>query len=144
LDPGRASYREQLGIAYLRFGKLKEAKDQFEAALRINPNYTTSYQQLAAIQTRLGDPEGATKYATQSTGMFNNDNQLKQLLGLSKVEPRRISLRLILADRYRALGSLEAARDEYLYVLQLDPHNQPARAALAAMARPTAAQHPPG
>ena len=101
---------------------------QFEEALRLNPSSTVPYQQLAAIYTRMGKPEQATHFATTSTGMFYNDNQLKRIHGLAKLHPRSVPLHLILADRYRDLGLNSAARDEYLYVLRLDAANKQAQA----------------
>ncbi len=126
-EPGNAGYREKLGIACLRLGKLDDARVQFEEALRLNPAGTVPHQQLSAIYTRQGKPEKATKFATASTQMFFNDNQLKQIHGLAKLHPQSVPLHLILADRYRDLGFTGAARDEYLYVLQLDPANQKAK-----------------
>ncbi len=40
IDPSNADYYVNLGLVYLRAGKKKKARDQFEKALKLNPNNT--------------------------------------------------------------------------------------------------------
>lgn len=135
LAPSNASIRERFGVACLRLNKFDEARAAFEESVRLNPNRAFPYQQLAAIYARQGKAELATKFARQSTIMVFNDRQLKQIMGVSAEHPESVPVHLILADRYRDLGYLGAARDEYLLVRRLDPANQRAGAGLAAVAR---------
>ncbi|AXA36203.1 MAG: hypothetical protein KatS3mg130_1362 [Candidatus Sumerlaea sp.] len=47
----------QLGTIYLRFGKEKEAKETFERAVRMNPNFIEGWERLALLALREGDSE---------------------------------------------------------------------------------------
>lgn len=131
INPADPSILERLGVSLLRNKKINEARLAFEKAARVYPNRAFSYQQLAAIYTRLGHPREATRAAKAAREMVFNDQQLKQIQNLSLVHPEAVALHIVLADRYRALGLMGAARDEYLDVLQIDPHNAHAIKALA-------------
>ena len=133
LEPHDALFQKKYGMACLRQSKMEEARLAFEKARELDPNDAFPYQQLAAIYTRLGQPERATEFAKTSTGLVFDDNQLKQIQHLSKLHPDRIPLRLILGDRYRDLGLPNVARDEYLAVLRLDPTSKRARAGLSSL-----------
>ncbi len=134
LAPDHEIFQQHLGASLLRAGKLPEAKAAFEAAIKLDPNATAPYQQLATVETRLGDTAAAKVANRNATAMAFNAQQLKQIQALTYVHPDAVPLRLILADRYRQLGMLAASRDEYLLVTQLDPHNARAVAGLKALA----------
>ena len=49
----------QLGLLYLRQGKVEEAKGEFERAVALSPTYANARWYLAAIYKQLGDTESA-------------------------------------------------------------------------------------
>ncbi|NIR17687.1 MAG: tetratricopeptide repeat protein, partial [Desulfobacterales bacterium] len=49
LDPGSDNYFSNLGLLYLKIGRLDEAKTQFERALSINPENSRAQQGLSKV-----------------------------------------------------------------------------------------------
>jgi len=134
IAPADAPFQSDLGTACVRTGDMAGAQAAFEAAVRLDPNHSFPYQQLAGIYTRLGDPRRASEAARLSKAMIFNSQQLAHLQSLLMVQPGNVLLHLVLADRYRDLHLPGPARDEYLLVQQLDPGNARARQGLAALA----------
>lgn len=142
LAPQNPQFQERLGSAYLRANHLDQARRSFEAAIRIDPNRSYPYQQLAVIYGRLGDKARAGKIAEAARELEFNEQQLKHLESLVFTHPKDVGLHLQLADRYRVLGLHNMAENEYLAAAQLDPHNARARSALRALQAQNTA--PPG
>jgi len=131
LNPNDADYQERFGAACLSLNNLTTARTAFELEIRLDGNRAYPYQQLALIYFRLGLPDRARQAGKYATDLVADDNQLSQMEGVSAAHPRDVSLQLALADRYRSLGWLGPARDKYLYVVDLAPHNARAEEALA-------------
>jgi tetratricopeptide (TPR) repeat protein len=129
-------FQERLGTAYLRTNDLQNARQAFENAVRLDPDRTFPYQQLAAIYTRLGDPKRATLAAHIATRVEFNEQLFGSLQTAVEKYPRNPVPHLDLANRYRDLGMRGPARDEYLLVLSLDTNNKEALAGLAALDKP--------
>jgi tetratricopeptide (TPR) repeat protein len=141
LEPDNAIYWQQLATACLQTGRDAEAETAFRQAIKLDPNEPFPYQQMASLATRHGKTKDAAQWAGLAEKMQWNAQQLKRIESLSQREPSRVPLRLILAERYRALGLLPAARSEYAAVMRLQPDNARAHAGLAALER-LAAQRP--
>ena len=133
LRPDAPRTLDKLGVALLKVGKVDEARQAFEKSLMVNPNRAFPYQQMATIYTRMRLPDRAKIAADMARKMTANEQQLKQLQELSKVNADDINLRLILADRYRDLTLFGPAKDEYYYVLKIAPQNPRALAGLKAL-----------
>jgi Flp pilus assembly protein TadD len=53
-EPGKASIRETLGIAYFRLGRFEEAETEFRAALEISPVDDYAHYALGRCLEKLG------------------------------------------------------------------------------------------
>ena len=135
LQPKNERYLEHEGAALVRAGRLPEARTTFEEAAQLDPTRPFPPQQLAVIWTRLGDAQKARQADQTAAALVFNAQQLHQVEFLSGVHPGSVPLRLILADRYLALGQRGAARDEYLQAERLDPGNAHVHQALATLKR---------
>jgi tetratricopeptide (TPR) repeat protein len=131
MDPDIEAFHEHLGSAYVRAGKLDLARQEFERAAILNPERPFPYQQLSAIYTRLGDSQRATAAAKMATRMVFNEQQLHHFEQLSTAYPDDVKLHLVIADRYRDLKMISAARDKYRMVLRIDPGNEHAQREIA-------------
>ena len=133
LRPQQADYWQRFGTACITLDKIDEAKQAFEEAVRLDPNVAYPFQQLAKIHRRQGEPEKAARYAEAASALAFNEQQLQQIesmLQLNPSGPRAIQLHLILAERYRQLGWLYVAHNEYSFVLRKDPQNKRAKEGL--------------
>jgi tetratricopeptide (TPR) repeat protein len=131
LAPSSPVYLERLGAAYLRTNNLEGARDCFTRSAQVNPNRAFPYQQLALVFNRMGIPARAKIASEMATKMYQNENQLNQITGLSKLHPEDISLHFVLADRYKDLKEYGPSGHEYIAVLNLDPNNARAKEGLA-------------
>jgi tetratricopeptide (TPR) repeat protein len=139
MEPSAAVFHEHLGSALIRAGKLDLARQEFEQAAKLNPERPFSYQQLSALYTRLGDTARATAAAKMATRMVFNEQQLRHFEQLSAAYPEDVNLHLVIADRYRDLKMVSAARDKYRLVLRIDPGNRHAQQEVAKLAVPSPA-----
>lgn len=133
LRPEDERYLEHEGAALVRAGRLPDARTAFVSAARLDPARPFPYQQLAVIYTRLGDAQRARQADQAAAALVFDAQQLHQIEFLSGVHPESVPLRLILADRYLALGKRGAARDEYLQAGRLDPGNRRVQRGLASL-----------
>lgn len=132
LAPASYPCQERLGTALMRRGQLPEARRAFERAVSLDPNNAYPPQQLAQIYQRLGDVKLASAAAKQASALSFNQKLLRQLQRASSGHPENPAIHLTLAKRYRELGWLPQAEDEYLQTLALTPENTDARDGLAA------------
>ena len=130
LAPRDIAFRERLGSAYLRVGRVEDARKIFEQMVLEDPNRSYPYQQLAAIYSRMGQRERSAAAATMATRMAANENQMHQIQLLSTQHPENPNLHLILADRYMDLRQPGPAKDEYSQALKTDPKNARAKKGL--------------
>lgn len=109
------TYDYWLGVAYDGDGQTEKAISAFQRALENNPGEAYAFCRLAQIHLRVGmvDPD------------------LQELEEAVRFAPHIVSFRITLADAYCRLGRLPEAIAEYRRILELDPANDHARAALA-------------
>lgn len=62
LEPGKSSIREALGRAYLSVRAYRKARDEFAAAVEMQPTDGYAHYGLAAALERLGDPLAGRHY----------------------------------------------------------------------------------
>ncbi len=94
----------------------EEASDLLREALRVDPLTPRARERLGMIALDAGRPRDAL-------GLFEKER---------RVVGRSVSLELLTAAAWRALGDLGRARTAYREALRLDPANQTARDSLAA------------
>ena len=68
----------QLGLLYLRQGKVDEAKTELERAVTLAPNYANAYWYLAAVYEELGDTEAAIEALVE---ILNSNPDHETVLG---------------------------------------------------------------
>ncbi|MEW5802527.1 MAG: tetratricopeptide repeat protein [bacterium] len=85
----------------------KKAIECYEQLIRIDPDHTLAQLQLAGLQCRLGDVEGALDLYEE----------------LLKKDPNNPRIRLNLGIAYGQEGRIDEAISEYRHVMQLDPNN---------------------
>jgi len=128
---GFADVHDMLGVIYHQQGRLHEAVAMFEAALRLNPNYTEAALNLAVTFNDLGRYQDAKEVYGQA-------------LRASKSGPRKLdpfaqgkiaNMHAEVGKAYDALGLYPDAVREYERALDLCPHFQDIRTRLGTTLR---------
>jgi tetratricopeptide (TPR) repeat protein len=147
----RAVYRH-LGEALITAGRLGEAEDAFNQAVKVNPNDATALASLAGLYLERGaNREIALSLARRARELEPQDSRYLRVLAqalaaLDRREEAALLLRQGVAehpgDAFLALqlarvevarGQRDAAREEYRRALSLEPNLQAAREGLAAI-----------
>jgi len=103
--PGKASLRSALGDAYLNHGRLDEARQSYELALRLNPGEATALLNLGILHSQAGQlPSG--------------QRMLKEVL---RIEPRNFRGWANLGNTHVLLGEYREAEQAYKRALELQP-----------------------
>ena len=91
INPAETHYG--LGFALLRKGRTSEAIDQYEQALRINPNYADAHSNLGAALAQMGRISEAIEQFKAALRINPNHadarNNLTRLEALQKTTPAR-------------------------------------------------------
>ena len=153
--------RNNLGAAYLERGRLAEAAEQFEAALRIKPDLDDAQNNLGTVALMQGRRDEAREHFLEAV-RINPDfaaaliNLATALLGEGRVDEAIGRYRKALASRtldvrvqqslpavhanlgmaLESKGDVAGAMAEYREALRLDPGLAPARQRLAALQGP--------
>ncbi|CAH2067790.1 unnamed protein product [Thlaspi arvense] len=77
-DPKTPTYWSNKSAALISLGRLLEASDACEEALRLNPNYERAHQRLASLQLRLGEVEKALSHYNQA-GKYTETKHIEQV-----------------------------------------------------------------
>ncbi|CAH8309669.1 unnamed protein product [Eruca vesicaria subsp. sativa] len=77
-DPKTPTYWSNKSAALISLGRLLEASDACEEALRLNPNYERAHQRLASLQLRLGEVEKALCHYNQA-GKYTETKHIEQV-----------------------------------------------------------------
>ncbi|CAG7903315.1 unnamed protein product [Brassica rapa] len=77
-DPKTPTYWSNKSAALISLGRLLEAYDACEEALRLNPNYERAHQRLASLQLRLGEAEKALCHYNQA-GKYTETRHIEQV-----------------------------------------------------------------
>ena len=121
INPAEAHYN--LGYALLRKGRTSEAMDQYEQALRINPDYAEVHNNLASALVMTGRPSEAI-------------DQCKEAL---RIDPTYAHAHNNLGNALAQTGRASEAIDHYQQTLRMNPNSADAHsnlgAALAQMGR---------
>jgi tetratricopeptide (TPR) repeat protein len=131
LNPGSAQCQDRLGTALVRLDRLQEARVAFERAEALDATNPYPVQQLAQIYRRTGDSKRAAAAARYAGVLAHNESLLRQVQRASSAHPENHRIHLALADRYREIGWLRQAEDEYQVTLSLAPGDAAAKQGLA-------------
>jgi arylsulfatase A-like enzyme/Tfp pilus assembly protein PilF len=119
--PKAAGFRTQLGDAYRRVGRLKEARSQLEEAIQLDPNYDPAHFYLGELAAVEGNPQGAIAayrktlalrpsyapakehLAIQLAGLGRNEEALKLFVELNRTDPSNVRVWLFTADLHQRL-----------------------------------------
>ena len=84
-----AELQTQLGIGYLRQGKLELAWNRLQRALDADPNYSTAHNAMALVQERLKDPEKAEEHYLRAVTLNPADSAAQNNYGSFLCRNRR-------------------------------------------------------
>lgn len=101
----RVLVHNNLGKVYLERGELSAAQEEFEVALRLNPDYTFAHNNLGVLLIREGQPAEARRWLEMAIRLDPNYGEAYGNLGAA----------------YEALGDPSAARQAYERGLRVTP-----------------------
>jgi len=161
-EPGSARVHRDLGEECALRGQLNAASVEFQAALRIYPDYTEAAEGYGLAESRLGHEQEGRMWlekavSTSRKGTLDHDVMVVNLAThLFKYGQSEEALKLLnqeiqerpgyaLAWSHRAVirqqrGELSAARTDAETALRLDPGNQEAQAVMRKISRDVASQ----
>jgi len=116
--PGNSNVEVELAFTLLSMSRLDEAEAHYQRALERSPTHFGALSGLGHVARKRGDAMGALAYFEAAVA----------------VEPRNISLQLLLADVERGVRRLQAARLRYESILKDSPRNASALLGLANIA----------
>jgi tetratricopeptide (TPR) repeat protein len=143
---------EQLGKDLLRRGELTGAREQFEAALAIEPRLAASYAGLGEVHRGQGDPDAAARsfeeaqrldprlapteldLAAVAARRGRLPDAVRHYLTALELRPDQPEVHTALAGIYTRQGKLEKAQHHYRQALQIRPSMIGPRMSLAALA----------
>jgi cytochrome c-type biogenesis protein CcmH/NrfG len=70
-----------LGLKYQQEGKERQAREAYQRAVSLSPQYSEAWLRLGALQSLQGDQEGAVKALTQALRLDPKNQAAKTLLG---------------------------------------------------------------
>lgn len=111
LQPNSASFRDSLGWAYYKAGRVNESMAHFQAALKIDGNFHKSYFNLGLVELSKNNYTAAAE-------MFRN---------VIKLNRSYLKAYVSLADCYEKLNENSKALYVYRQALNLAPEPQPIR-----------------
>jgi len=86
-DPKLPFVHFNLGLAYLHKQQFDQARSEFQKDIAIEPDVAFAYEQLAGVESTLGDDDEAAKNYRQALKL--NSHLVDSHLGLAKIEERR-------------------------------------------------------
>jgi Flp pilus assembly protein TadD len=124
VQPGSVEAHSMLGLALDRLGIAGEAATQYQAALKLQPDYAPARLNLANSQIKAGKFDDAIENLHQILAANPNDSAVKTRL--SDAFTRR-------AHKYAQAGQRDEAIADLKNALELDPSNETARKDLGAL-----------
>jgi tetratricopeptide (TPR) repeat protein len=86
-DPKLPFVHFNLGLAYLHKQQFDQARSEFQKDIAVEPDVAFAYEQLAGVESTLGNDEEAAKNYRQALKL--NSRLVDSHLGLAKIEERR-------------------------------------------------------
>jgi tetratricopeptide (TPR) repeat protein len=144
-SPDSPIARGGLGMAYLDQGRLDEAREQFEMAIRLLPNDYQSYYNLGLVYHRKGNWQTAVDNFKRSVAIHPGatrahynlatlyamrgliDPAIQHYSSVIELDPEAIEAHYNLGLAYATQGNLIRAISEWESVLELDPYHRSAK-----------------
>ena len=121
LTPNQPDILGLLGELYLKKSNFPSAVSAFDKAYTLNPENPQSQQNLIAVYQQYA------QHLTERNMLQKAIEQLKKAIALS---PMNTNLRLNLVNVYKTRGNFDQAKVEITFILEHDPDNPQAKAAL--------------
>jgi tetratricopeptide (TPR) repeat protein len=146
--PDNPRARTNLGQAMQQMGRVQEAVEQYQEALRLDPKNADAHVDMATVFLAQGKPQEAAAecqevlrtmprylgaYVNLGNALFqmgNVTNAIEEYTQALQINPDFIEARTDLGSALGQLGETEAAIDQWNKALQLDPNYIQARANL--------------
>jgi uncharacterized caspase-like protein/tetratricopeptide (TPR) repeat protein len=109
IDPDFACAHNALGVAWLRLGRAREARQSFERAERTAPEWALPVLQVGQMLMAGGEPDKAVPYFEKSV----------------RLQPRSITNRWSLLRAYRIAGHSKRFESQLADTLKVDPNYPP-------------------
>lgn len=126
-----------LGHAYLQLAEYQKGKDQFEAALAVDPRSSKAHFGLATVYARLGQPEQSRQFRREYVELKSQDldetARLRESLrgeDYADVRPLVAMCCLNAGKIYALHGNVDEARSHWTRAAALDPRNSEPRTLL--------------
>jgi len=113
-EPGRVQFRVELGKVLARQSREREAIEQYEAALALEPRDWRAWHALGILQRRAGDPAGAERAFRRA----------------SELAPRQVDSLVALGELLLSEGRKAEAGPLFEAALRIAPANEAARRGL--------------
>jgi tetratricopeptide (TPR) repeat protein len=102
----QAELAARIARSHLEAGQLEAAAEEFETALRLDPNHRRAREQLASLRDRMGDAAGALEHKKRlAEGVASPEDRHKLLVEMARAE------RDVMKNPAAALEMLEEARE---------------------------------
>jgi Tfp pilus assembly protein PilF len=136
----------QRGLGYLTAGKLGDAREQFEAALEVNPEDAVAHNGLGIVKVEAGALEQAEAHFRRAVALDPENTEprsnlancllrqrryreaVSELKEILRAHPRSAAAHLQLSVTYQAAGDRERALLHCRRALKIEPQNAQARA----------------
>lgn len=140
-EPGGATPHSQLGVAYTDLGDVAKALEQFQIALRINPDFPDPYANIGLLYYKMNQVDKAIEYFHKALQLKPASPETHNNIGLAYASLGKLdqavasfqeSLRLKsgqpgvynnLGDAYEKMGLIDKAIGEYRNALRLQANN---------------------
>jgi predicted CXXCH cytochrome family protein len=135
----RPEARSTLGAFYARRGRTGEAEAEYQAALRLSPQFTGAAINLADLYRQTGREDAGQKVLRTAINTVPGDGGLHHALGLSLVRLKRLDEALVELGRAAELDSHNA---RYAYIYGVALHSTGRRQEAIAYLRDSLTGHP--
>jgi tetratricopeptide (TPR) repeat protein len=125
-DPYSPEIAEELSEVYIQFNRLRDAQNDAEAALKLNPNDLGARRMLARVYLRqIGDPRRSGVDETMLR------RAIEQFQRITELDSRDVSSWLMLGRLQKVSQNSAESEKAYQKVLELEPDNEDALNGLA-------------
>jgi predicted CXXCH cytochrome family protein len=135
----RPEARSTLGAFYARRGRNSEAEAEYQAALRLSPQFTGASINLADLYRQTGREDAGEKILLAAIKAVPDDGGLHHALGLSLVRLKRLDDALV---ELRRAADLDGNNARYAYIYGVALHSAGRQQEAIAYLRNSLAGHP--